>query len=250
MSSTSRLHRITKSDWALAGIGLGFSIAGLVMLPRDFNSGIVTLAVFGLCLAHAVHVILRKRRLARLGAVTARVVGGVRMRPSRLQFGLYGATLLALGITMASLASPRDAQLGGVGWLLILIGGGMLAGLAVGWLPIGHLQFDPEGLTIGDWGGQALLPWDAITGLGCNEVDGNPAVMVMVDPGALVVTPARHGRTLMRQLAWARGKAGVDFILVSHHYGIDAPVLQAALERYVVEPGARHELHPSPQIAP
>lgn len=248
MISTSRLTRVTKGDWALAAIGLGFTLAGLLLLRTDFNTGVITLAVFGLCLAHAVHVILRKRRLARLQAITAIVEGGRPMRPSRAQFALYGGALLALGATLATFSPPSSAEMNGGGWLLMLVGGGMLGGLAVGWLPIGLLQFDPDGLTIGDWGGQVLVPWDAITGLGCNEVHGNPAVLLTVDEHALVTTPARYRSRLAHQMTWWRHRAGVDFVIFSHNYGIAAPVLLAALERYAGEPAARQQLQRRPQL--
>lgn len=249
MTTTAAWHRITKTDWAFAGLALAATLAGLAMLPGDVDNGMVTLAVAGLGLVHALHVILRKRRLARLGRVSARVTGGVRLRPARLPFALYGAALLAAGAVLASVAGPRDAQVGGGGWLLLLVGGGMLAGLALGWLPPGHLQFDPDGLTLGDRGGQTRVPWDAITGLGGNEVDGQPAVLLTVDAHALVPTPPGHRAQLARRLAWARGKAGVDVIIFSHDYGIAAPVLLAALERYVTEPAARHELAAAPRLA-
>lgn len=249
MTSLSPRLRVTPMDWTLAGIAAGLTLAGLGLLPGDFKNGVALLAMAGLGLVHTLHVILRKRRLARLGSVSARVTGGVRLRPSRLQFALYGAALLAVGAVLASVAGPRDAQMGGGGWLSMLVGGGMLAGVAVGWLPLGHLQFDPDGLTVGDRGGQTRVPWDAITGLGGNEVDGQPAVLLTVDAHALVPMPPGHGAQLARRLAWARGKAGVDIIIFSHDYGIAAPVLLAALERYVTEPAARQELAATPRLA-
>jgi hypothetical protein len=244
--SPSPLDRISAQDWALAVIGGLFTLGGVLIIGRDFKTGIVTLAFFGLCFAHAVSVILRKRRARRQLGVTASVAGGVPIRPSRWRMGLLGGALLGLGGLHAAF-TPNAVQVGLV-WLLVAVGGVMLIGLASGLLYTAYVQFDPEGLTFGDRRGKALVPWTAVTGLARTDMGNNPVVLVCVDAGALEVQPPAHRPRLFKQMGRTRGTLGADFALMPTVYGIDAAVLLAALERYVTEPAARQELQRLPQL--
>lgn len=242
----SKLDRISFQDWALAVIGGLFTLGGLLMLRSDFKTGIVTLVFFGLCFAHAVSVILRKRRARKQVAVTASVAGGVPIRQSRVRMALLGGTLLSLGTLQAAFTS--NAVQAGIGWLLVIVGGVMLAGLAAGLLYTAYIQFDPAGITFGDRHGKAVVPWHAVTGLARADMNNNPIVLVSVDAQALAVQPAAYQPRLSRQMARSRGAMGADFAIMSTVYGIDAPVLLAALQRYVTEPASRQELQRLPQL--
>lgn len=244
--TASRLDKITLQDWALAVIGGLFTLGGLLMLRNDFKTGIVTLVFFGLCFAHAVSVILRKRRARKLVALTASVAGGVPIRQSRTRMALLGGALLILGALQVAFIT--DAVQVGIGWLLVVVGGVMLAGLAAGLLYTAYIQFDPSGITFGDRHGKAVVPWQAITGLARTDMNNNPIVLVSVDPEAIAVQPAAHRPRLSRQMARSRGSFGADFAIMSTVYGIDAPVLLAALQRYVAEPESRRELQRLPQL--
>ncbi|MFG6460572.1 hypothetical protein ACG04Q_03245 [Roseateles sp. DXS20W] len=240
--------RITPQDWALAIIGGLFTLAGLLILRNDFNTGIVTLALFGLCFVHAVGVIVRKRRLQRqqAGAVTASVTGGVPLRQSRARMLLLAGALLAIGATHAAFTT-HPVQIG-IGWLLLAVGGVMLLGLLSGRLYTGYLQFDPDGLSLGDRHGRAHVPWDAITGIARTDLHTHPLVLVSVDAGAVQALPATHGPRLMKQMGRTHGQFGADFAIMTTAYGIDAPVLLAALRRYATQPAARQELQRPPRL--
>lgn len=242
----SPLDRITFQDWALVVIGGLFTLGGLLILRNDFKTGLVTLAFFGVCFAHAVSVILRKRRARRQVALTAAVAGGVPIRHSRTRMALLGGMLLALGALHA--AFTTTAVQVGIGWLLIVVGTVMLAGLASGRLYTNYIQFDPAGITFASRHGKAVVPWDAVTGLARTDMSSNPVVLVSVDAAALEVQPETHKPRVFRQMARSRGTTGADFAIMCTVYGIDAPVLLAALERYVARPESRHELQRLPQL--
>lgn len=240
--------RITPQDWALAVIGGLFTLAGLLIIRRDFNTGIVTLALFGLCFVHAVGVIVRKRRLQRqqAGAVAASVAGGVPLRQSRVRMLLLAGALLAIGATHAAFTT-HPVQIG-IGWLLLAVGGVMLAGLLSGRLYTDYLQFDPDGLSLGNRRGLAFVPWDAITGVARADLHTHPIVLLRVDLNAVQARPATHGPRLLKQMGRTHGQFGADFAIMTTVYGFDAPVLLAALRRYATEPATRHELRRPPQL--
>ncbi len=244
---TPPLDRITFQDWALVVIGGLFTLGGLLIITRDFKTGIVTLAFFGLCFAHALSVVLRKRRARRQVAATASVAGGVPIRQSRLRMGLLGGALGVLGGLHAAFTT-NPVQIG-IGWFLVVVGAVMLIGLASGLLYTAYVQFDPEGLSFGDRHAKAIVPWAAVTGLARTEMSSNPVVLVCVDAHAITIVPATHELQVFKKMGRTRGTFGADFAIMSTVYGIDAPVLLAALQRYVAEPGARQELQRLPQLS-
>src|SRR5690606_24421593 len=61
----STLDKVTFKDGLFALFGLLLTLAGLVILPKDFKTGVTTLTFFGACFATAVYIILRKLRLQR-----------------------------------------------------------------------------------------------------------------------------------------------------------------------------------------
>lgn len=248
MSAPSRLDKIGFRDWAMVAIGLFFTLASLLIMRSDLKGGLVSGTFFGLCLAHAVSVIVRKRRMRKQVALTATVAGGVPIRQSRSRMALMGLALLAVGITQTAFGGVINPLLVDIGWLLLIVGGGLLAGLATGVLPIGFIQFDPEGITFAGWRGQAFVPWFAVTGLARGEVHYNPAVLLCVDAEAVRPQPETYRRRMARQMAFSRGKMGGDFAILSQNYGIDSPVLLAALQRYVTKPDSRQELRRLPGL--
>lgn len=245
---TSELDKVTLKDWLLAVIGGLFVLGGLVIIRRDFNTGIVTLVFFGLCFAHAVHVILRKRRAQKQVALTVRLQGGVPIRQSRARMVLLGGSLLAVGGTQLAFGPQNDWLLIGIGWFLVGVSTMLLLGVVLGLLPAGYLQFDPEGITFAQRGGKVAVPWHAITGLARGDMTNNPVVLVTVDADAIQVEPASYRLKAFKQMGSSRGMTGADFFIMSGAYGIDAPVLLAALRRYAREPATRQELRNGPRL--
>jgi hypothetical protein len=247
-SSTSTLDKVTFRDWLLALIGLLFTLAGLLILPTNPKVGIASLALFGPCLALFVHIILRKLRQQKLPQLTATVVGGQPIRPSRARIAKLGAGLLAVGtILIVFRINDKPMFLASV-LLIAMTGAVLLVGLATGFLPRTYIQFDPPGLTFGTMRAKATIPWSAITNVVRGEIQGNQAVLLWVDLGSVVVEPASETARIHTQVASSIAWNGADFVIMSSSYGVDAPVLLAAIERYVRFPAARAELHGDPKL--
>src|SRR5690606_19335795 len=143
----SKLDKVTFTDWLLALIGLLFILAGLVIIQKDFKTGITTLSFFGVCFAVFVHTILRKLRLQRQSPLTVAVVGGVPIWPSRLRAGMLGLGLVGLGSILALFQPGESLIFLGCALLMMAVGGVIVVGLITGLLPKSYLQFDPPGIT-------------------------------------------------------------------------------------------------------
>lgn len=244
----SRLDKVTFTDWLLALIGLLFILVGLVIIQKDFKAGITTLSFFGVCFAVFVHTILRKLRLQRQSPLTVAVVGGVPIRPSRLRAGMFGLGLVGLGGTLA-LFRPGDSLIFlGCALLMVAVGGVIVVGLVTGFLPKSYLQFDPPGITFGYWGGKVTIPWSAITEVARGEIHGNQAVFIGVVNEAVTAEPPSYLAKVQKKMASSRAWTGADFVIMNSLYGIDAPILVAAMERYITSPEARTELRPAPAL--
>ncbi len=248
MTSPAPLDRITAQDWALAVIGVTFTLASLLILTHDVKTGLLTLPFFSVCAVHAVGVIVRKRRTQRQVAVKATVVGGVPIRPSRLRMALLAGAVLAIGATQLAFGPRHHGLMMGIGGLLTVLGIALLGAVALGRLPSGHVQFDPAGITFAQRDGTAQVPWDAITRLARSEMSDNPMVLIDVDADAVVISPPGECGRWFQRMGRSRGRLGADFVIMTGAYGIDAPVLLAALQRYAAEPGARQELARVPRL--
>ncbi|HTN31982.1 MAG TPA: hypothetical protein VL178_14320 [Pseudomonas sp.] len=97
----STLDKVTFKDGLFALFGLLLTLAGLVILPKDFKTGVTTLTFFGACFATAVYIILRKLRLQRQTPLAVSVVGGVPIRPSRSRMVMLALGLLLVGSVLA-----------------------------------------------------------------------------------------------------------------------------------------------------
>lgn len=242
VSPPSKFDEVTAKDWLLALIGLFFTLGGLLTLPKDFRVGITTLAFFGPCFVLFVHTILRKLRLQKQSTVGARVVGGTPIRPSKARIALLGLGLLVVGTILAVFQPDQNRVYLGCAVITALVGAAVLGGLATGLLARSFIQFDPQGISIGRFGGTATVPWSAITQLARGEIHSNPTVLVWVDRQAVRSEPAAYLAKLHKQMDSSQRWLGADFAIMSSTYGIDAPVLLAALERYTASPEARDEL--------
>jgi hypothetical protein len=242
-SQVSKLDRVTFKDWLLALIGLLFTLGGLLIIRNDFNVGITTLAFFGSCFAVAVRIILRKLRLQRLSPLTAIVVGGEPIRPSKGRIATLGLGLLVVGTILAVFQPDDDKILLGCALLMAIAGGVLLFGLVTGLQSRAYIQFDPPGITFGYFGGKAMVPWSAIANVARGEIHNNQAVFVCVIPEEVTAEPPSYLAKIHKQMASSKTWTGADFVIMSSTYGIDAPVLMAAISRYVTSPEARVELN-------
>lgn len=169
------------------------------------------------------------------------------IRPSRLRLALLVGTVLVLGSVFAVFGG-RDWPLVGIGVFLVAVGALMLGGLVLGVWPAGHLRFDPGAFAIGFRKGEARIPWSALRRIEACEYQRNAAVLLWVDPVAIVAEPSAFAPALLQQMASARAWMGADFAIVTTMYGIDAEVLAAVLGRYALEPEAREELAARPRL--
>lgn len=82
------MDKITFKDWLFALIGLLFTLSGMLIIQKDFNTGITTLVFFGTCFAVAVHIIVRKLRLQRQSLRAVTVAGGEPIHASKKRIAL------------------------------------------------------------------------------------------------------------------------------------------------------------------
>ena len=244
----SQLDKVTVKDWMLAAVGFMFTLAGLLIIRRDFKVGITTLAFFGSCFALSVRVILRKLRLQKQGPMTATVVGGEPIRPSKARMATLGGGLFVVGTILSVFQPDNDKVMFGISIFVASVGALFLVALATGWLSKAFIQFDQEGLTLGFWRGKTTIPWSSITNVARGEIHSNPAIFIWVDHNAVTTEPPEYLTKIRKQMASARAWTGADFAIMSSNYGIDAPVLLAAIERYASEPASREQLRTTPRL--
>jgi uncharacterized membrane protein len=230
-------------DWALLGIGVTFVLTGLLVLPSNPNVGIVTIAFFGPCAMVFATSIVRKFRFRRLRALRVEIIGGVPIRPSRATVFVFGASLAMMGIVLVAFGRSYGIVFWALAWLIAIAGFATLLGLAAGWLPVGYLQFDPPGITIGRRGWAYTVPWDCISGISAGEYHDNAALFIWLDhPDAISAHPPERKGQVLKHLARNARWIGAPIMLMTSQYGMDLPLLVNAMERYITSPSARTEL--------
>jgi hypothetical protein len=238
-------------DWALLLISAGFVLLGVVILPSNRDVGILNIAFFGLCSAVGAGIVVRKLRYARLQPLRAELTGGVPIRPSRAKLAVLGAALAVVGailIVFGCSRAPDEVVL--AFWVMAGAGVLLLVGVAVGWLPAGYVQFDPEGITLGQRGWSYTVPWQRIARMAGGEYHSNPVLLLWLDDLEAVQAkpPERHAKAIERMRSSERW-VGAHVLLMPEQYGLELPLLLTALERYLAEPAARAELRPRAGLA-
>ncbi len=135
-------------DWLLVALNVAFVAMGLLILPHERDTGLVTIAFFGSCLAVAAGTVLRKLRYRRFSAERIVVAGGVPIRPSAIFMPLLGGWLGVLGVVMFVFGHEYPLMFRAIAVFVAVVGVVVLALSFTGRLPGGFLQFDPEALTI------------------------------------------------------------------------------------------------------
>jgi hypothetical protein len=230
-------------DWALFAVGCTFVAAGLFILPSRSDVGIVTLAFFGTCTAMFGANLVRKYRFRRLQPIRVQIVGAVPIRPSRGGVFLLGGTLFALGVTLEIFGTAYGRIFSSLSFVIAGVGALLLVGLALRWLPVGYIQFDPAGLTFGQRRWAFMVPWDQIAKVGAGEFHDNPVLLLWIrEPAAIQVDPPHHHARAVAGLASTMAWSGVHVMLMTSQYGMDLPLVAKAVERYVSDPSSRREL--------
>jgi hypothetical protein len=230
-------------DWVLLGIGVLLVLGGLFILPSDPNTGIVTIAFFGLCTAVQGAAVVRKLRFRRMNPVRVEIIGGVPIKPLRTNVIIIGTALAGLGVIILVFGRHYGFLFWLLGWLLAAVGLALLAGVATGLVPAGHLQFDPRGLTIAGRGHAYLVPWDNISRMSAGEYNRNPTLFIWLHRNdAVEVDPPEYKGKVLKRFTMTTRLMGAPVILMTSQYGLALPLLAQAMERYVAVPSARAEL--------
>jgi hypothetical protein len=230
-------------DWALLVGSIAFAVAGLFILHKDRNVGIVTLTLFGACVVVFANNIVRKRRFHRMRPLRAEIAGGVQIRPSRAQALRVSLGFLIVGGALSVFGRSYSALFWCLSMLIFSVGVLLLVGVATRWLPVGYIQFDPEGVTIGRRGWAFLVPWDRVARVAAGEFRDNPVLYLWVDvPEAVVALPAQQQARVLRYLASNLRWGGAHVMLMTGQYELDLPLLMHAIERYLTDPASRSEL--------
>jgi hypothetical protein len=224
-------------------IGLGFVLLGFLLLPREGARAIAPIAFFGACTLVFAATIVRKWRFSRLRPLRAEIAGGVRIPPSRSKALVLGAAITVLGVILVVFGRDHGVILWLISWFIAVVGAGVLIGSAFGWLPVGYLQFDPGGMTIGSRLWAFTVPWDRVARIEAGEFHDNPALYIWIDrPQDVLVHPPQRLSNVLRQLAWSERRLGAHVMVLTSTYDLDLPLLMRALERYVADPASRSEL--------
>jgi hypothetical protein len=237
--------RPTFKEWLLLAINIAFVAMGLLILPDERDTGLVTIAFFGSCLAVAAATILRKLRYRRFTAERIEVAGGVPIRPSNYLMPLLGAWLAVLGVVLFVFGHDYPLMFRALAVVVAGVGVALLALSFTGRVPGGFLQFDPEGLTIAQRAWGARIAWDNIAAVHEGEFSSNPVLLVTVAERArLDIVPPEAQMRAMRDIGRTWAIMGADFAIMTAHYGIDLPVLAGTIARYAQDAAARADLRP------
>lgn len=230
-------------DWALLAIGVAFVLMGLIILPSNLNVGIVTLAFFGPCAALFVWIIIRKLRARRPLPLKVEITGGVPIRQSVTHILLSGGTLLLMGAVLVVFGRSYGIVFWSLSWVMALAGGAVLLARALGWLGTGYIQFEPNGITIGQRGWAYTAPWDQVTEVHEAEYHSNPLLLIwLADLGSLTVAPPQARARVLANLMSSSRNLGAPIAIMTSQYSLDLPLLSAAVRRYASNPSARAEL--------
>lgn len=233
-------------DWALLAVNLVFVAMGVFILPGKFDVGVVTIVFFGFCALAPLTTIVRKRRDQRTRVLRAGVVGGVRIRPSRMRAGALGGGMMALGATLIVFGGGYPLPFRVVAWIVAAVGVVFTALVVLGKVPVGHLMFTPRGLSVGHRGFAITVEWDDIAAWEAAEFNDNPLLRIWLREGATpLVEPPTSVARAHRNLASSQAWMGAPITIMTSLYALDLPLVIKALERYVREPESRAELDSS-----
>jgi hypothetical protein len=224
-----------KIEWLLLAINTFFVAIGLAILPSDRDVGLVTTALFGSCLVATAAPLWRRRADARFNARRVEVAGGIPILPRRGLLAVIGTWTMLLGTVLVVFGQNYPTYFLWASAFIAAAGAVLLILVLFRIVPHGLLQFDPEGLTIGERNWRVLLPWTEIT-----EYQTNAALLIDVaDFDALVVTPESAREKAMRRLGRNIGWIGTPFMIMPAQYGIPLPALAQAISRYARDKTAR-----------
>lgn len=212
----------------------------VLLIRREPMVAIGCIVFFGACLVMWCVNIGRKLRFARLRPLSVEIVGGVPLRPSRVRTALLGGSVLVVGLGVLPLGLARSTMVTACAVLMMAVGALLLGGVLLRKLPVGFLQFDEVGLTVGERIGNFTIGWDNILGAWPAEFHDNAALFLSVrNLDGLTVSPPEAKQKVIVRLRRNEAWVGAHVMVLTGSYGIDLPLLAAAIGRYVTEPNSR-----------
>jgi len=227
---------------------------GKPILDPDKQLKIVgALVLTGLMSAVFAFRIIWKLRRRRAPPAPAKLSGGVPIGPSRTRQFFWGIITVGFGVVTIWFGGDwhyRGLPLQPFGWPLAGFGIVGLVMIATGRMDIGHLQFDPPGLTIATGSWSYMIPWDNISRMKIIEWRHSP-VLRRSTPVLLIglrrrdaveIDPLERTPEVMKHLEKNAARFGAPVVIYASIYRLDLPPVVRALERYVRDPAARAEL--------
>lgn len=244
-SDTGQLppYRMARGDlWALIINGV-FGALGLLMLPSNPSVGIISAAFFGSGAIFLGWLHWRRYQDYKLQLTDIEVAGGARILPRRGFLLTMGAWLAVLGSVLIVFGQSYPALLQWLGAFIAFSGATLLVLTVLRVFPPGFLQFEQQGLIIGQRGWHVLVPWDWIVDVRLAEIQNNPMVLLTVaNVEQLDVTPAAARPKAQKAMAGRTWWNWGPFAILPLHYGIPSPVLAGAIKRYANDAAARKNL--------
>ena len=169
------------------------------------------------------------------------VIGGVAIRARRARFFVLACILFGIGALQLIALDPILGKVAGVLTMAVAIG--LLLYMVGGIWPSSFLQFNPNGLTIGNRRWSALFPWEEIYWVQPMENGKLPFVcLALRNKEVLYVEPPAARIRVLKKLRGAAPYSFFDVAIPIFVYGLDLPLFVAAISRYRQDPTARFEL--------
>lgn len=230
-------------------VSTAFTAVGLWGSIEETDPKWIGVVSFGLAgLAVAIGSLRDDRRGRKLRGVTAvEVPGGVPLGASPWEArATFALALLMFGVP--ALVFPGFPVL--VGYLSFAMAAASLVGLVasfLGVLPRQTLTFTPTGLEVRlGRGRDYTIDWDDIAAVAPGRfVHNEAAFLVLVDPSRVKLGPKYTPKAFRKAIAWTRGFAECDIVLLAKHFGMTGAELAAALATYMQDPAKRSRLVPS-----
>lgn len=236
-------------NWFLLLIGVAFIICGLILLPSNFNVGIVTLAFFGSCAVLPAYRILKDLR-PRPAPDRVALAGGIPIRPSRLFLGGIAAWVIIVASICLIFGDSYPLIFRMLIAAVLLAGCLMLCAVVIGWMPGTHLQFDPQGITLGYRRHSFLVGFDNIAAITMTEVQSNTFLLMQLhDPDLIEVAPPEQRVRVFKRMRNLERLYGGHIMIPTGQYRMDPSLLTQALHRYITEPSSRSELSAKPALS-
>ena len=231
------------SDFLAIVINAVIGLLGLVLLPSKPDVGIVTASFFGTGAVFLGWLQWERYSDHKLALTSVEVAGGVRIYPRRAFMVGMGVWMAALGLVMLVFGAVFSVVFQGIAAFIAFVGVVLTVAAMFRLYPAGFLQFEPDGLIIGQRGWQILIPWDAIYGVVQSEIQSNPIIRLGIeDPLAVVVSPASAQAKADKAMNGGTLTNWGPFIIFPMHYGIPSSVLAGAIMQYAKNAAARRGL--------